>query len=563
MTVIARVFFGLLILTFTVPIEAGVRDSMHNLSAAGPGQVKSGSLDRICVFCHISHSAGKKGALWSRKNPAKNYIPYSSSTATAQPGQPTGTSLLCLSCHDGTIALGEIFSRGKPVRIAPGIGRMPPGKGLQGVDLSDDHPISFVYSQNLAAQDGELAMPGDVDKRLRLDANGELQCTTCHDAHDSPYEKLLLMPNIGSQLCVACHRETGWDDSSHKISSAPWNGRPPNPWRDNQYSTVSENACENCHMPHSAEGGERLLRSLREEDNCLVCHNGNVASKDVSALFSQNSAHRVGDTRQVHDPAEPAVVENRHVECVDCHDPHATRAGRVAGDLPENVRGVDLTGLEVAQITSDYELCLRCHGDTLNQPAPRTARQHIQVNMRLLIHPDNPSFHPIVEPGKNTSVPSLIFPITEQSVIGCNGCHNSNDAVSAGGQGPEGPHGSAFAPLLVRNYVTLDNTPESAAAYALCYGCHSRDSILSDESFAEHRTHVEDEQTPCNACHDPHGISNTQGTATNNAHLINFDTSIVFPNSRSLLQFSDNGERKGSCDLMCHGEEHDNFEYQP
>jgi predicted CXXCH cytochrome family protein len=543
--------------------QAGIKDSLHNLSATGQGQIKSGTLDRICVFCHISHSAEQSGALWSRRGSRATYIPYSSSTAIAQPGQPTGASLMCLSCHDGTIALGEIISKGKPRKISVGLGRMPPGRGLQGVDLSDDHPISFVYSEELADQDGELANPGDLDKRLRLDANGELQCTTCHDAHDSPYEKLLLMANIRSQMCVECHRETGWDASSHSVSTATWNGRPPNPWRDNQYSTVQDNACENCHMPHSAQGGPRLMKHLNEEDNCSDCHNGNVASKDVMASMALDSAHNVSETTQIHDPAEPTVIEQRHVECVDCHDPHAANSDGAQGGLLGNVRGVDLSGFEVSKVAFEYQLCLRCHGDSLNQPVARTARQHAEVNMRLLIQPDNPSFHPVAGPGKSTDVPSLIFPLNEESVIGCAGCHNSNEAASAGGQGPEGPHGSAFAPLLVRPYVTLDNTPESSAAYALCYECHSRDSILSDESFPEHRRHVQDEQTPCNACHDPHGISNTQGTLMNNSHLINFDRSIVFPNSSSLLQFTDNGERAGSCDLACHGKEHNNIEYQP
>jgi hypothetical protein len=107
----------------------------------------------------------------------------------------------------------------------------------------------------------------------------------------------------------------------------------------------------------------------------------------------------------------------------------------------------------------------------------------------------------------------------------------------------------------------MDNTPESASAYALCYSCHSRDSILSDESFAEHDMHVRGEDTPCNACHTPHGISATQGNDSNNSHLINFDTSIVFPNSSGQLLFVDQGDRAGTCSLLCHGEEHDNLGY--
>ena len=561
MSILIRFLTIAIVLALAGTTEAGVRDSLHNLSAAGPGNVKSGLGDRICVYCHVSHSANKEGALWGRRKSAASYIPYASSTAVAQPGQPTGSSVLCLSCHDGTIALGEILNRGVPDSVDPGFGRMPPGKGLQGTDLRDDHPISFQYSADLAMQNGELVMPGTFDSKLRLDKNGELQCTTCHDAHDSPYEKLLVLPNIRSQLCIECHQETGWEQSSHSQSAASWNNRPPNPWRDNEHTSVSDNGCENCHLPHAAQGGARLLKYVNEEDNCAACHNGNVASKDVMASFDLASYHPIEDTTLVHDPVEPAVIEARHVECADCHDPHATRASRSAGDLPANVRGVSLGGIEVSQVTSDYEICLRCHGDSTNQPPARTPRQHDQVNMRLKIQSDNPSFHPITEPGRNDDVPSLIFPLSEQSVIGCAGCHNSSSAASVGGTGPEGPHGSEYAPLLARNYSVLDNTTESDFAYALCYGCHSRDSILNNESFKHHDKHVTGQDVPCNACHDPHGVSSTQGNEINNSHLINFDTSIVSPNSNNQLLFEDTGLQSGTCNLLCHGDNHVDVEY--
>jgi predicted CXXCH cytochrome family protein len=279
-------------LTLAVPGVAGVRDTLHNLSAGGAGNVKSPVETRICIYCHISHSANEGAALWSRRKPAANYIPYSSSTIAANPGQPTGTSILCLSCHDGTIALGEVMRNGRARELSGNPGRMPPGKGLQGTDLSDDHPISFQYSADLAARTEELAMPETLDRQLRLDMNGELQCTTCHDAHDSPYEKLLVLPNIGSQLCVECHKESGWEQSSHSQSAATWNGKPPNPWRDNDYENVRDNACENCHAAHDADARARLLKHVAEEDNCADCHNGNVASKDVMAAFEMVSTHR-------------------------------------------------------------------------------------------------------------------------------------------------------------------------------------------------------------------------------------------------------------------------------
>ena len=65
------------------------------------------------------------------------------------------------------------------------------------------------------------------------------------------------------------------------------------------------------------------------------------------------------------------------------------------------------------------------------------------------------------------------------------------------------------------------------------------------------------ENITCSACHDAHGISSTQGNAINNSHLINFDRTIVFPDSRTgLLKYESLGRFTGQCYLTCHGENH-------
>jgi len=147
----------------------------------------------------------------------------------------------------------------------------------------------------------------------------------------------------------------------------------------------------------------------------------------------------------------------------------------------------------------------------------------------------------------------------ESTIIYCTDCHNSAASSSV-----KGPHGSQHPYLLAFRYETEDETEESVLAYELCYQCHDRESILNDRSFEKHKKHIVDEKTPCSACHDPHGISYSQGTATNNSHLINFDTTIVFPDpDTGRLEFEDQGTFRGQCYLQCHGEVHSPEGYEP
>jgi len=383
-----------------------------------------------------------------------------------------------------------------------------------------------------------------------------------------------VMANAASALCQTCHVKNYWTSSSHRTATKTWNNVAPDPWPHTEGTTVAANACESCHRPHTAGGTKRLLNAAAEETNCFNCHNGNVAAKNIQAEFNKASKHAVASYTGTHDPTEAASTSVRHVECVDCHNPHAsnTSAGSVpgvanpllAGSLA-GTRGISIGGATVTAATYEYEICFRCHADgTANVPSPRTTRQISQNNKRLEFQTTNPSFHPLAGAGRSTGtqMPSLIGPTwTATSRVLCSDCHNNNAAPSAGGAGPNGPHGSTNALLLKRQYVVTDNTSESATNYALCYECHNRTSILADASFKEHNKHIVGERTPCNVCHDPHGISSTQGTTINNSRLINFQTGVVTASSSGILRFEDTGTNTGRCYLTCHGENHNPLSY--
>ena len=321
-------------------------------------------------------------------------------------------------------------------------------------------------------------------------------------------------------------------------------------------------SCRSCHR-----GMSMSIRN--EEKTCFNCH-GSPAKRQqmVSRGLLQGGAvnrlmnleedfrkpynHPVLTIQGIHHKKEvlPETIVNaaRHSECVDCHNPHIVSEKQPFG----GIRGKHV-GSFTAEITEEYELCYKCHGRSANLPAGSTDKQ-------LEFRPTNKSYHPVEAEGANAHVLSLKSPFAERkerpgdiSIISCTDCHGNDSA-----NGPKGPHGSIYRGLLVANYDMEDGRSESSHAYALCYKCHDRTSILGDESFPYHALHIIGNRsknqpgTSCITCHDAHGSSKNQ-------FLIRFNADVVEENLDGKLQFKAQGvaTRHGSCALSCHGVDHE------
>jgi len=226
------------------------------------------------------------------------------------------------------------------------------------------------------------------------------------------------------------------------------------------------------------------------------------------------------------------------------------------GATLQRVPGVTQAGALIEEARFEYEVCFRCHADSAVE-TPRPIQRVAQTpNLRLKFSPGNPSFHPVEISSPSSDTVSLVPGLTRGGLMRCTDCHSGDTGPGAGGSGPAGPHGSNFDYLLERNYEVRDDNSESEDSYAMCYKCHQRSSILSDQSFPTHRRHIVEERTPCSVCHDPHGVTTTTGTG-DRTHLINFDTNVVRPEPTThRLDFRDRGRFAGSCTLTCHGAVH-------
>ncbi|TAN82730.1 MAG: hypothetical protein EPN14_03785 [Gallionella sp.] len=322
-----------------------VRNTNHNLSVTGTASIKAATETQVCVFCHTPHAAttGIVAPLWNRNLSSATYTTYTSSSIEANAAElaagPGGSSKLCLSCHDGTLAIGNVNvlngQSSASINMSgagPG-GVIPEGSGAYtgftrklGIDLRNDHPISFTYDDTLATADGELRpITGNPAVATRLAGvspkpqfpleNGQMQCPTCHDPHiretDAGKGNLKFLRGNRFQqsaplggaydtandiICLSCHDKAGqaWAYSAHANPLVADETYLADAAAQREFpagASVWQAACQNCHDTHTVPNSRRLLREGTDsaaspkiggnpaiEETCYQCHSDAGAS---------------------------------------------------------------------------------------------------------------------------------------------------------------------------------------------------------------------------------------------------------------------------------------------
>jgi predicted CXXCH cytochrome family protein len=345
--------------------ESRISATKHNLSSSGPGTTKSSTESQICVFCHTPHGADTAqgpAPLWNKTLSGATYTPYSSSSLDAvnvqgaSAGQPLGSSKLCLSCHDGVMALGSVrILRGQATVIGGGTEvTMPAGSGeatgntrLLGTDLTNDHPVSITFDATLADRDGELRRPtmstgmlGQILNRwgnvfgaretqgfykpmlplepLGAGGAGQVQCTTCHDPHIRETDASSAGTGEGNIKFLRANRFQRSQPTSN-------------------YSATDDIICLACH--DKGAGGNSWAYSAHA--------NSQVATQlYTSTAAAAREFPKIGDTN-------PVITENLPVwkaACLNCHDTHTAPGAR------RLLRG----GVSGGQSAIE-ETCYQCH----------------------------------------------------------------------------------------------------------------------------------------------------------------------------------------------------------
>ena len=231
-------------LAATIPMLAATL-AMGGGSIVGSKHDFSGSSfsdGAICKPCHTPHNADLTvtGRLWAhtmssnvsyvyhgtRVSPADGTTTQDAANGSIAQTDLDGASRLCLSCHDGTVALDSFKGSN---HVSNGIGIS--GSANLGTDLSNDHPVGLnaviadykAYYKPvtgiLAANKLKLVKTSVPYAAGGKDVNGvaltgneyAVSCVTCHDVHNGQGVDagvgLLRVSNAGSALCLSCHNK--------------------------------------------------------------------------------------------------------------------------------------------------------------------------------------------------------------------------------------------------------------------------------------------------------------------------------------------------------------------
>lgn len=421
----------------------------------------------------------------------------------------------------------------------------------------------------------------------------------------------------GASFCWTCHENltlnsnpTGWGyyafyqgrdiflNGPHWTlgwSGLQWPGEPPNGGTSTIHPRNPRSGfsapCLHCHTPHGikaedaasaydtwavpasrqtvASGNPAVTADYLiphqliawEEALCENCHDSSgPAMDDIKTEIDKRtlvggSGHPVDDTSLAgrHFVGESLPVTTKHVECYDCHNPHAEfyNCGGGQGYF-SGMRYIDINGNvqdpcpKGARQPYIHEVCFKCHGDSYNQvfqgnayPDDTIYRPDGRSNKRLEFDPCdscgsdpdplrgpnqnyNSAYHPVAQAGRNNSAAirlQLLGGLTPTSTINCTDCHNSESAggvegpvtkshlrttdVSSNytGSQPIGPHGSQIiTPTLNFNSGVSDNGDRSILRDYYFTGTLplDRDPFNSPSSTTE----FQDRFKLCFNCHD-------------------------------------------------------------
>lgn len=177
-----------------------VKDTPHKLTGTNGVTVTH---DEVCRPCHTPHNASTEvGYLWNHALSTATWTLFQDADLNSV---MSSSSRLCLSCHDGTVAIDSYGGATGTVKLT--------GTKNLGTDLTLSHPIGVEYPTSTRYNQpdpvtGQIRDPVETPAgQSAVLEEGKVQCGSCHYAHGSraAYGMFLRVDNTGSALCMTCH----------------------------------------------------------------------------------------------------------------------------------------------------------------------------------------------------------------------------------------------------------------------------------------------------------------------------------------------------------------------
>ena len=200
---------GLTILLSGATLPAQISTDVIGVHNLGPNSKSpiTGARPDACAYCHAPHS-GLNAGLWNQKLTTQSYTTYTSDTEKNTGRQPTlGYSTnQCLSCHDGTVAVGTTVAYGQ-VTMRGSMNTWD----VFGSNMQSSHPFSLVLplkdNVDLMASLAANGRTGDATGAVKL-IKGNVECTSCHNPHvqakDLISQNFLVKDSSSGQRRVCC-----------------------------------------------------------------------------------------------------------------------------------------------------------------------------------------------------------------------------------------------------------------------------------------------------------------------------------------------------------------------
>lgn len=224
---------------------SGIQGTAHDFS----GEAANSQTVGVCTFCHTPHRAAQTRLLWNHTLSA-NTFSWDVTTTTGGTTLPTinpawqGPSKFCLSCHDGSVAIGDVAWFRATARTGAGAINSTTHNGdvyqIASVSgsMAGNHPVAHPFPFNGAAStyngvttgpaallSGWQADPTAAGIRLFMQSGANvaagaavgstgIECSSCHDPHNGTgvEDVFFLRGSIdgdaaANYICLKCHRK--------------------------------------------------------------------------------------------------------------------------------------------------------------------------------------------------------------------------------------------------------------------------------------------------------------------------------------------------------------------